>query len=99
MISQPMPVLFVRFLYYYFIGYGNGHVQSLILASILLVMGFEMGLAAFVADLLSVNRQLMEEVQYRVRKIGMGRSPGIRTCIQLCPSKERKTVSDRLAVL
>ena len=88
-----------RFLYYYFIGYGNGHVQSLILAGILLVMGFQMGLVAFVADLLSVNRQLMEEVQYRVRKIDTGRPQRLRTCMQLCPSGERKTVSDRLAVL
>ena len=56
-----------RFLYYYFIGDGDGHVQSLIFASIMLGMGFQTMMVAFVADLLSVNRKLMEELQYRMR--------------------------------
>ena len=56
-----------RFLYYYSIGDGDGHVQSLIFASIMLGMGFQTMMVAFVADLLSVNRILMEELQYRTR--------------------------------
>ncbi|MDJ0666295.1 MAG: glycosyltransferase family 2 protein [Desulfobacterales bacterium] len=56
-----------RFLYYYSIGDGDGHVQSLIFASIMLGMGFQTMMVAFVADLLSVNRKLMEELQYRMR--------------------------------
>jgi glycosyltransferase involved in cell wall biosynthesis len=56
-----------RFLYYYFIGDGDGHIQSLIFASIMLGMGFQTMMVAFVADLLSVNRKLMEELQYRMR--------------------------------
>jgi len=62
----------IRFLYYYLTGQGVGHIQSLILASILLGIGFQIGLVAFVADLLGVNRQLMEDIQYRLRKIDMG---------------------------
>ena len=59
----------VRFLYYYLTGDGSGHVQSLILSSILLGVGFQTVLTAFLADLLAVNRRLMEDVQYRVKKM------------------------------
>ena len=41
----------------------DGHVQSLILSSSLLIIGFHTILIAFVADLLSANRKLMEEVR------------------------------------
>jgi glycosyltransferase involved in cell wall biosynthesis len=58
----------LRFLVYYFMGNGSGHVQSLILASILLGIGFQTMLVAFLADLLSVNRRMLEEMQYRMRK-------------------------------
>lgn len=53
----------VRFLGYYIVGDGDGHIQSLILASVLLMIGFQTMLLAFIADLLSVNRRLIEEVQ------------------------------------
>lgn len=52
-----------RFLYYYVSGNGSGKIQSLILASVLLMMGFHTMLLAFVTDLLSVNRRLLEELQ------------------------------------
>ena len=58
----------LRFLYYYLFGDdASGHIQSLILASILLGMGFQAFALAFLADLLAVNRRLMEDVQYRLR--------------------------------
>jgi hypothetical protein len=51
-------------MYFYFITLtGGGHVQSLILASILLGMGFQTCLIAFIADLLSVNRKLLERIK------------------------------------
>lgn len=53
----------LRFLYYYFIGDGSGHMQSVALSGVLMGMGFQTGLIAFVADLLSVNRLLIEEVR------------------------------------
>jgi glycosyltransferase involved in cell wall biosynthesis len=62
-------VIGLRFLYYFFRDGGAGHVQSLIFASILLGMGFQTMLVAFLADLLAVNRRLMEDVQFRLRKI------------------------------
>lgn len=64
----------LRFLYYYAIAGGAGHVQSLILASILLGMGFQTLILAFVADLLSVNRRLLEEIQVHSRSRRMNSS-------------------------
>jgi len=56
----------LRFLYFYFVTLtGGGHVQSLILASILLGMGFQTCLIAFIADLLSVNRKLLEQIKVK----------------------------------
>jgi glycosyltransferase involved in cell wall biosynthesis len=59
----------LRFLYFLVAQGGNGHVQSLILASILMVIGVQSMLAALVVDLLSVNRKLMEDIQYKIRKL------------------------------
>lgn len=62
--------LVVRFLVYYFQGQGSGHVQSLILAAVLLIVGFQTWLIGLVADLVGKNRRLMEEVLWRVRGDG-----------------------------
>ncbi len=48
------------------------HVQSLILAAILLLAGFQMFLTGIVADLIATNRSLLEEVLHRVRKVELG---------------------------
>jgi glycosyltransferase involved in cell wall biosynthesis len=55
--------LLFRFLYYYLVGHSPaGHVQSLILAVILIVVGSLIWLAGVVADLIAVNRRLLEEL-------------------------------------
>lgn len=56
-------LLGLRFLYFYFTGDGAGHMQSVVLAGVLMGMGFQTGLIAFVADLQSVNRKLLEEIR------------------------------------
>lgn len=56
-----------RFLVFYFRGEGDGHIQSLILAAILLLIGVQTFLLAILADLLGVNRRLLEELQRRQR--------------------------------
>ena len=58
----------LRFLWYWLVGEGEGHVQSLILAALLMGMGFQTVLVAFLADLLSANRKLLEEVRYLSRR-------------------------------
>ncbi len=60
-------IIGLRFLFYYVQGSGAGHVQSLILASILLGMGFQAVLIAFVADLLAANRKLLEDLRTQVK--------------------------------
>jgi hypothetical protein len=59
----------IRFLYLYSVGQRVGHVQSLILSAILIIVGFQVMLIGMLADLLSSNRKLLEEVLYRVRKL------------------------------
>jgi glycosyltransferase involved in cell wall biosynthesis len=58
----------IRFLVYFALGEGGGKVQSLILAAVLLLMGFQLGTLGVVADLISVNRKLLEDIQRRVRE-------------------------------
>ena len=58
-------LLGLRFVNFYLQGNGDGHVQSLILASTLLVMGFQTFMVAFLADLLAANRKLIEDVRMR----------------------------------
>jgi glycosyltransferase involved in cell wall biosynthesis len=62
----------LRFLYYYVVGQGYGKLQSLILAAVLLIVGFQVVLIGLVADLISGSRKILEDVQYRVRRLELG---------------------------
>lgn len=59
----------IRFLVYFFMGAGSGHIQSLILCSTLLLLGFQTIMIGFLADVIAANRKLLEDVQYHVRKM------------------------------
>ena len=59
----------IRFLFYYLIGEGSGHIQSLILAAILFIIGFQVFMIGLVADVISFNRKLIEETLLRVRRM------------------------------
>ena len=59
----------VRFLYFYFTGGGAGHVQSLVLSAVLLIVGFQVMLMGLVADVIAANRKLIEDLLYRVRTL------------------------------
>ncbi len=61
-------VLGGRFLYFFIQGQGGGHVQSLILTAVLLIVGFITFLIGLIADLVSFNRKILEEILYRVRR-------------------------------
>jgi glycosyltransferase involved in cell wall biosynthesis len=52
----------------YLLNEGTGHIQSLILAAILLIVGFQVFTIGLVADLVSANRKILEETIYHVRK-------------------------------
>lgn len=66
-------LLGLRFLYFFIIGLAEGapvgHVQSLILAAVLLIVGVQIALIGLVADLIGFNRKLMEWTLYRVRRL------------------------------
>lgn len=59
----------VRFLVYMGMGQASGHVQSLILASTLLMMGFMTYMIGILSDTVASNRKLLEDIQKRVRKL------------------------------
>jgi glycosyltransferase involved in cell wall biosynthesis len=64
----PGIILGLRFLYYLFLLNSSGHIQSLILSSILLGIGFQIWILGFLADSMAVNRKISEEIQYIKRK-------------------------------
>lgn len=57
-----------RFLVFFLNGDGRGHVQSILLSILLLILGFQTVITGFQADLIASNRKLLEDIQYRVRK-------------------------------
>jgi glycosyltransferase involved in cell wall biosynthesis len=59
----------VRFMYFYFTGNGTGHIQSLILSAVLLIVGFQLIMIGLVADIISANRRLIEDSLYRIRRL------------------------------
>jgi hypothetical protein len=61
----------IKILIYYLTGDGQGHIQSLILAAILLLTGVQVGLIAILSELLSINRKLLEDVQKRLKLQGL----------------------------
>lgn len=61
--------ILARFLFFYMTNEGNGHIQSLIISSILLIIGFQTCLFGIFADLLAINRKLIEDVQIRTKKL------------------------------
>jgi hypothetical protein len=59
----------LRFIYFYFSGDPFGHVQSLILSAILIIVGSQALMFGLLADLVGFNRKIVEETNYRVRKL------------------------------
>ena len=62
-------ILGIRFLIFMAMGDGAGHVQSLILTAILIMLGFQTITIGLLGDTIAANRKILEDVQYRVRKI------------------------------
>lgn len=62
----------IRFLFYFFQGNGTGHIQSLILATMMIIIGSQTIVTGLQADIISANRKLLEDVQYRVKKLELG---------------------------
>lgn len=58
-----------RFVFYYFTDGGDGHIQSLILAAVLILAGFQTVLIGLLADLIGSSRRMLEDTLLRVRRI------------------------------
>lgn len=63
--------LILRFGYYYMIGNGSGHIQSLIIASILVFMGITLFSLGIIAEIVRTNRVLIEEQLYFQKKLNL----------------------------
>lgn len=57
-----------RFLYYYILHKSGGHVQSLILACTLIIMGYLTFMIGLVGDVIAANRKILQDTQYHARK-------------------------------
>ena len=58
----------IRFIVYLCMGEGSGHVQSLILVAIFMLIGVFSYLIGLQADVIAANRKILEDVQYHARK-------------------------------
>lgn len=59
----------IRFLYFFSVGQGQGHIQSLILTAVLFFIGFQLVVLGLLADLISTNRRMLEEISDMLRHI------------------------------
>lgn len=57
----------LRFLYFYLFSNGAGHIQSLILAAILIITSVQIGVIAILSELFCINRKLLEDIQRRIK--------------------------------
>lgn len=62
----------IRYIVFLCMGQAGGHVQSLILASILIMMGFMTIIIGLQADIIAANRKILEDIQYQVRELKYG---------------------------
>lgn len=59
----------LRFLYFMAKGSGSGHIQSLILACTLIIVGFLTFMIGLVADVIAANRKILQDVQYHIKRM------------------------------
>jgi hypothetical protein len=59
----------MRFVYYYFQGEAFRHLGSLIAAAVLMILGFQVLVIGLLADVISGNRKLLEDLLYRIRSL------------------------------
>ena len=59
----------LRFLWFYLNGDGGGHVQSVVLSGVLMIIGVQVMITAMLADIVSANRKLTEEALVKLRRL------------------------------
>ena len=80
----------LRFFSDYLAGEGAGHIQSLILAAVLVIVGYQTILIGLVADLIGGNRSLLEDTLFRVREmeLRLGDAPGVTRLTEDVPQQQ-----------
>jgi hypothetical protein len=68
----PGLIAILRFLVFYLIGQGGGHVQSLVLGASLVAVSAILGVAGVLADLIATNRRLLEDIRVRAWRLELG---------------------------
>lgn len=59
----------LRYLYFFAIGEGSGHVQSLILLTVLVVIGVQLAVFGLIGELVGNVRKMLEDIQWRTRRL------------------------------
>jgi glycosyltransferase involved in cell wall biosynthesis len=59
----------IRFIVYFVLGQGAGHVQSVIFTAMCMSLGFFLFILGFLADLVATNRRLLERIEWRIRRL------------------------------
>jgi glycosyltransferase involved in cell wall biosynthesis len=67
-------ILLLRYLYFFLIGQGSGHIQSVIAGSALGILAFQVFLLGLLSDLIARNRRLTEDMTYHIRRMTYDRA-------------------------
>jgi len=67
----------LRFVYLFAMGQGQGNIQSLILTAILILVGAQLALFGLLAELVGNNRKLLEDIQWRTRRMELEIDTGL----------------------
>lgn len=65
-------IVMIRFFVFFAKGAGMGHIQSLVIASTLMMLGFTTFILGLQADIIAANRKILEDIQYRIRRMEIG---------------------------
>jgi glycosyltransferase involved in cell wall biosynthesis len=89
-------VVALRFLYLYLTEFTGGarYIQSLIFSAVLMIVGFQVLLIGLLADVISANRKLLEDLLYRVRSLEIP-PPGEEQAAPSAPALRASTHPDR----
>ena len=77
-----------RFVYYYFGGEASRHLGSLIASSVLMIVGFQVLVIGLLADVISGNRKLLEDLLYRVRTLELPQQQDVGAALPITTSDD-----------
>ncbi|MGH8075354.1 MAG: glycosyltransferase family 2 protein [Lysobacter sp.] len=86
----------LRFLYFFATGAGDGHVQSLVIGTLCIVLGALMFMAALLADMITANRKLLERIHLRAHRLELALAPVPLPVVDVLSSDHRSLPGDLL---